>query len=52
MTETSEEPMGWAIAAQLAESMPHLEPKVMVPFQTRLGETPRKVHIQRCAPPH
>lgn len=26
---------------------PHMEPKVMVPFATRLGETPRNVHIQR-----
>ena len=28
--------------------MAHLMPKVMVPFETRPGETPRKVQIQRC----
>ncbi len=27
----------------------HLMPKVMVPFETRPGETPRKVQIQRSA---
>lgn len=26
----------------------HLLPKVMVPFLTQPGETPRKVQIQRC----
>lgn len=28
-------------------SHPHLVPKVMVPFNTKPGETPRKVQIQR-----
>lgn len=28
----------------------HLLPKVMVPYVTRAGETPRKVQIQRSGP--
>ena len=28
---------------------PHLLPKVMVPFETRPDQPPRKVEIQRCA---
>jgi hypothetical protein len=35
------------VEASSDDSYPHLLPKVQVPFSTKLGETPRRVQIQR-----